>query len=69
MTAPTVEPLNKDTFGTSSFILCREVVLLEVIFYGVCIQEYFGLSFVGGLECPLLEVSLSTQCLTLPNTA
>ena len=24
----TVEPLNKDTFGTSHFVLCREVVLL-----------------------------------------
>ena len=23
----TVEPLNKDTFGTSCFVLCREVVL------------------------------------------
>ena len=41
-----VEPLNKDTFGT---VLWRKVL----IFYGVCIQEYFwlvltfGLSFVG----------------------
>ena len=25
----TVEPLNKDTFGTSRFVLCREVVLLQ----------------------------------------
>ena len=29
----TVEPLNKDTFGTSYFVLCREVVLFtEVVF-------------------------------------
>ena len=25
----TVEPLNKDTFGTSCFVLCREVVLFQ----------------------------------------
>ena len=24
-----VEPLNKDTFGTSRFVLCREVVLFQ----------------------------------------
>ena len=27
----TVEPLNKDTFGTSRFVLCREVVLFEFL--------------------------------------
>ena len=25
----TMEPLNKDTFGTSHFVLCREVILFE----------------------------------------
>ena len=25
----TVEPLNKDTFRTSRFVLCREVVLFQ----------------------------------------
>ena len=25
----TVKPLNKDTFGTSRFVLCREVVLFQ----------------------------------------
>ena len=58
----TVEPLNKDTFGTSRFVLCREVVLFsEVINYRVCIHEHFrlvlcwevcrssfGVSFIGG---------------------
>ena len=45
----TVEPLNKDTLGTSRFVLCREVVFF-LIFYRVCIREYFksfGLSFSG----------------------
>ena len=58
----TVEPLNKDTFGTSRFALCREVVLFElpgVIFYRVGIQEYFQRWEVCPLlECPLSEVSL-----------
>ena len=46
----TVEPLNKDTFGTRRFVFCRELgcPLLEVIFHRLCIREYtFSLSFVG----------------------
>ena len=42
----------KDTFGTSCFVLCREVVLfhVEAIFYRVCIQEYFGCRLLGCLS-------------------
>ena len=53
----TVEPL----FGTSRFVLCREVncPLSEVIFYRVCIHEYFRLVLCWEVcplsECPLLE--------------
>ena len=37
-----VEPLNKDIFGTSCFFpLQRGCPLSEVIFYRVCIHEYF----------------------------
>ena len=42
------EPLKKETFRTSRFVLCREVVLFQR--YRVCIHAYkstFGLSFVG----------------------
>ena len=41
----TVEPLNEDTFGTNCFVLCKDrgCPLSEVIFYRVCIQEYFRL--------------------------
>ena len=59
----TVEPLVKDTFGTSRFVLCRsrDCPLLEVIFYGVCMQEYFWLVLCWEVcplsECPLSEVS------------
>ena len=60
----TVEPLIKDTFGTSRFVLCRSrgCPLLDVIFYGVCMQEYFWLVLCWEVcplsECPLSEVSL-----------
>ena len=59
----TVEPLNKDTFGTSHFVLCsqRGCPLSEVIFYRVCIHEYFRLVLCWEVcpfsECPLSEVS------------
>ena len=52
-----MEPLNKDTFGTRSFV--DEVVLFsEVIFYGVCIHEYFQLVLCWEV-CPLSECPLS----------
>ena len=41
----TVEPLNKDTFGTSCFVLCR---LFQRWFSIECVYtNTFGLSFVG----------------------
>ena len=46
----TVEPLNKDTFGTSHFVLCREVVFFQRRFSIECVyKSTFGLSFVGRL--------------------
>ena len=55
--------VEKDTFRTSHFVLSREVVLFsEVVFYTVCIQEYFWLVLCWEIcplsECPLSEVSL-----------
>ena len=45
----TAEPLNKDTFGTSRFVLCREVVLFQRRFFLIeCVyKSTFSLSFVG----------------------
>ena len=47
-----MEPLNKDTFGTSHFVLLyRGCPLSEVIFYRMCTQEYFRLVLLlGGLS-------------------
>ena len=40
--------LIKDTFGTSRFVLCREVVLFSEVFYLECVyMSTFSLSFVG----------------------
>ena len=54
-----VEPLNKDTFGTRHFVLCREVVLFQrcMIFYRACIHEYCRLVLCWEV-CPLLESPL-----------
>ena len=49
----TVEPLNEDTFRTSRF----GCPLLGVIFYRVCIHEYFRLVLFWEV-CPLLECPL-----------
>ena len=54
----TMKPLSKDTFGTSRFVLCREVVLFQMWFSIECVyMSTFGLSFILS-ECPLSEVSL-----------
>ena len=55
----TVEAFNKDTFGTSRFVLCREVVLFQRCFS--IERVYSAGSLLGGcplLECPLSVVSL-----------
>ena len=57
----TVEPLNKDTFGTSRFDLCREVVLFKVIFYSFQLVLCWEVCPLSDLECPLLEVAMGLQ--------
>ena len=59
-----MEPLNKDTLNLGPAILSfveRGCPLSEVIFYRVCIQEYFRLVLCWEVcplsECPLSEVS------------
>ena len=70
--------LNKDTFGTSSFVLCIErLSSFRGYNYRVCIQEYFwlvlcwdvcqssfGVSFIGGytVTLPSQDLSLMHTC-------
>ena len=48
----TVEPLNKDTFGTTCFVLCRRCCPLSEVVLEHTYESSFSLSFnlLGGLS-------------------